>query len=147
MFLDSHCSVGTLLLERLFGKFFGTEILAKHRRHAAFEGQRGEAKIMGCSWIRAVLSELCFWKVCSENFLARKFLRSMGATQRLNGNAGKQKSWDVPGFAAFCRNFASGTFVRKFFWHGNFLKGNAGKQKSWDVPGFVALAGRKARKR
>ena len=89
---EPRCLVGTLLLERSFGKIFGEATFAKHGRHAALEGQRGGAKIMTSSWIRGASSEPCFWNVCSEKFSARKLLRSIGATQRLKGNAGEQKS-------------------------------------------------------
>ena len=52
MFLDSRCFVGTLVLQVLLAKFFGTEIFEKHGRHAAFQEQTGGAKIMVSSWIR-----------------------------------------------------------------------------------------------
>ena len=86
----SRCFVGTLVLQGFLAKCFRTEIFAKHRRHAACEGQHGEAKIMVSSGIRGLLLEPCSCKVCSGNFSARKFLQSVGATQRFKGNAGEQ---------------------------------------------------------
>ena len=78
------------------------------------------------SGVRGLLLEPCSCKVCSGNFSARKFLRRMGATQRLRRNAGGQRRSKNHGklaaFALFCWNLVlSKVFVENFL-RGNFCK-------------------------
>ena len=70
---------------------FGTEIFAKHGRHAAFEAQRGGPKIVGHFRDSRCVSGTFFVQLGPRKFWVRKFPRSMGSTQRLRYHAGSQK--------------------------------------------------------
>ena len=68
----------------------------------------------------------------SRKFWARKFSRSMGATQRLQNDAGGQKSCKDLGFTAFLGNLASGTFRQRNFSIPKFLRSIGATQRSQD---------------
>ena len=80
----------------MFGKLSHGLIFAKHRRHAAFQEQDGEAKIgkphgklPGFALFRR---SLVVRRACLENFLAGEFLQSIGATQRFTSQGGEAKT-------------------------------------------------------
>ena len=86
---EPRCSKG------VFGKLSRGKIFAKHRRHAAFQEQDGKAKNRQKSWqvpgFTLFHRNLVVRRACLENFLAGKFLQSIGATQRFKSKTGKRK--------------------------------------------------------
>ena len=79
---------GTFFFEGRSAKILEPEISAKHGRHAAFEARRGEPKIVVNSRDSRVVLGTSFVQLGPRKFWRRKFLKSMGATQRFACNAG-----------------------------------------------------------
>ena len=71
--LHSRFALETFLLQGRSAKILGTEILARHWRHAAFASQRGGAKIMVNSLLCGLFLEPSSSKVGSGKFWPRKF--------------------------------------------------------------------------
>ena len=82
---------GTFFFERWSAKILEPEIFTKHGRHAALEARRGEPKVMGNSRDSRFVSGTFFVQLGPRKIGERKFLRSMGATQRLKRKAGSKE--------------------------------------------------------
>ena len=123
-------------------KILETKILAKHGRHAGFEAERGEPKVVVNSRDSRCVFGTFFVQLGPRKFWKRKFLKSMGTTQRWKQDAGRQKfckiSWlrGSPWDLCCCKV----VFGPRKFWNQKFsqsmgatqrLKHDAGSQKLW----------------
>ena len=79
---------GTFFFEGRSAKILEPEISAKHGRHAAFAAQHGEPKVVGNSPDSRCISGTFSVQLGPRKFWRRKFLKSMGATQRFACDAG-----------------------------------------------------------
>ena len=82
---------GTFFFEGRSAKILEPEISAKHGRHAAFEARRGEPKVVVNSRDSRCVFGTFFVQLGPRKFWKRKFLKSMGTTQRWKQDAGRQK--------------------------------------------------------
>ena len=79
---------GTFFFEGRSAKILEPEISAKHGRHATFAAQHGEPKVVGNSPDSRCISGTFSVQLGPRKFWRRKFLKSMGATQRFACDAG-----------------------------------------------------------
>ena len=131
-------------------KFFGTEIFAKHRRHAAFARQSGGPKIMQRSWIHGLSWEPSFRNVSSKIFfyteIFAKHRRHAASARQRGGPKIMQRSW-IHGLSwePCFRNVSSKKFfdakILRSIGATQRLQDKAGGQKSCKDQGFTAFLG------
>ena len=164
--LYSRFLFGTFFVQLGPRKFCEAEIFARHGRHAAFPARRGEPKIvgnlpdsrfvLGTLLLQVCLRNLLLRRAVREAFGERKFLRSMGATQRFRRDAGSQKLWEMCRIRGVSSEPSPSNMAPENFGNGNFGKPWAPRSvrraTRWAKnfprePVFVRSRGRGARKR